>query len=131
MSTVKTDPVADLLDRGRRLLEQGDYEQAVAVADQARQLAPKRPGPVLLAAQAAALREGPERKVDILREALGTVGNDLPVRRQLAEALLQTGQYDAARAEMQTRCDGSGCRPRTVRAGRWPGSGHRGRSQRS
>lgn len=105
MPTVKSDPVADLLDRGRRLLEQGEYEQAAAVADRARQLAPKRPGPVLLAAQAAALREGPERKVDILRDALETVGNDLPVRRQLAEALLQTGQYDAARAEIQTVVD--------------------------
>ncbi len=100
-TTTQCDPVPDLLAQGRSCVESGDYDQATVLANRARQIAPKRPGPILLLARIAGLIEGPEKQIDVLVRFMGTVGNDIPLRRQLAHALLRTRQFKAARAEVE------------------------------
>lgn len=95
------DQVSDLLAEGRRLLDRGKYEQAAATADLARQMDTGRPGPILLLAQIAGRRQGSEMQVQVLLNALGTVTNDLPIRRQLAETYLAMRQIGAARSEIE------------------------------
>lgn len=90
--------VPELLAEGRRFLQASEFTKTAELAKHAHEIAPKHQGPILLLAQVLEQREGPQSKIDFLMRFLETVDDNVPLRRQLVEAHLQTGQHGTARA---------------------------------
>lgn len=90
--------ISGLLEKGRAHIKQGELEQAAELAQRAHELAPKRPGPILLLARIAELRDGPQSKIEVIERFLHKVSDDIPLRRALAQTYFQIGQLETAQA---------------------------------
>lgn len=91
----------ELSAAARRALDGGDLERARRLAARARAIAPRHPEAVILLGQLAEKGGDVARKVGILTDYLGRVGDNPKVRRQLAGALLQLDDTRAARTQVE------------------------------